>query len=164
MNSLLLCITIQDITSIINCLVVILAVLYAYRQYNITKIAKRDDTLLKSYEFLQKDDFINARGIVQKTLNTKPFATWSEQDIKSAEKVCRDYDTVFLMNSQLGYDTNTRIIAVKWNHSIIKSFTTCIPLIEKYRKERGEGFWNHFEKLYFLAKKMATDDTDDIMI
>ncbi len=155
-------ISIQDITSIVNCIVVVIAALYAYRQYKISKLIKSEETLLKTFEFIQKEEFVNARREVLKRLANKEFSNWNEKDIKYAEKVCRDYDIAYLMNDQLGYAKNCKIIAIKWNNSIIKSYLIVKPLIEKYRTERGNGFLHHFDKLYCLAKNLGTDNTDQL--
>lgn len=163
MNKFATQISIQDITSIINCIVVVIAALYAYRQYKISKLIKMEETLLKTYDFIQKEDFISARRKVLKVLSEKEFENWTKKDKKYAEKVCRDYDTAYLMNDQLGYEKNCKIIAIKWNYSIKKSYKTLHPLIQEYRDKRGNGFWNHFEKLYFLATNLDTDDTDNLI-
>ncbi len=163
MNNFLSQISIQDITSIINTIVVIIALLYAYRQYKISQKIKTDETLLKTYEFIQKEEFIAARRVVLKRLSEIEFKDWTRKDEKYAEKVCRDYDTAHLMNDQFDFKENCKIIAIKWNYSIIKSYTITQPLIEKYRNERGAGFWKNFEKLYLLAKELDTDDTDNLL-
>ena len=152
--------SIQDITSIITCITVVLSAYYAFTQYKATRLSDSENALIKTYEFLQSRDFIIARRYIFKHLANKPFENWTDEDIDNAETVCRNYDTAFLINEQQGYENNLRKISVKWNHSIINSYKICKPLILNYKSSRGGGFWNHFDKLHALAGKVKTDNTD----
>ena len=155
--------TTQDITSIINCLVVIITAIYAFVQYRATKKSNREIGLIKTFEYLQNRDFIVARRHVLRILPTKLFKDWDAEDYEYAETVCRNYDTACLMNERTGYKKNIKEIATKWHDSVKNCYKICEPLILKYRNERGEGFWNHFDKLYNEALNLETDNTDNLL-
>ena len=47
-------------------------------------------------------------------------------------------------------------IVNEWRDSIIKCWETAEPMIVKYRKVRGKDYWDDFEKLYKMARKIKT--------
>ena len=44
--------------------------------------------------------------------------------------------------------------AMEWRYSIVRSWESARPLIMKYRETRGKDYWNDFEDIYNMAKKI----------
>lgn len=141
----------QDTLSVLSFIILLLATVYAYRQYKQSKVTSRENSYLKTIELLQEEKFIEARKYVLSNLTNKAFEKWDDNDLQFAETVCRNYDFAYLMNERLNMAIVNTEIASKWNYSIKKCYLACQPLIQKYQEERDINFWNHFDKLYELA-------------
>ena len=78
------------------------------------------------------------------------FNTWTGKEKDEAEIACKSYDVVGIMvqNKMIPQ----KMVIKEWRRSIIKSYEHARPMIEDYRKDRGDDFWKNFEWLYDKAK------------
>jgi len=101
------------------------------------------------YDMLQTDDVRNARRFVFVTLANKPFDSWTEDEKRTAEKVCNSYDTVAIMvrNGMIP----VHVVADNWGDSLRRTWTILSPLVESYRVQRDSmEYWDDYE---WLAKQ-----------
>jgi len=77
---------------------------------------------------------------------------WTNEEKRAAEIVCNTYDVVGIMVANRFIPGMT--VVREWRDSIIKCWTNAKPLIDAYRKERREDYWDGFERLYELACRL----------
>lgn len=106
------------------------------------------DSLLAMIRFLQENGAREDRRILI-NLKAKPFENWSQSEIDAAERVCQAYDiTAILIRESL---LPEEPIILNWGHSILRCHNAALPMLLKYRTERGETFWDDFT---WLAAKV----------
>lgn len=104
------------------------------------------------YDMLQTDDIRNARRIVLGALAGKPLDSWTDEEKRTAEKVCSSYDTVAIMvrNGMIPVD----VVADSWGDSLRRTWRILSPLVDAYRVQRNSReYWNDYEWLAKQAEK-----------
>jgi hypothetical protein len=144
------------IATAFSALVILGTAIIAIKQLKAIKKSRQLDAFTNFIQFLQREDIREARRVLIEDLSKKkPFASWSKDDIKQAEKACHTYDAVGVMDAKWPIEKN---FVVKVNHdSITKCWEAAQPMIEEYRRKRGEDFWGNFENLYKMAKEYEKD-------
>ncbi len=94
--------------------------------------------------FLQTDEMRSARKSTF-ALEAKPYASWDSDEKSMVSKVCQGYDLVAIMvsNGMLP----ERILVENWGHSMLLTWQIAKPLAHERRTERGEDYWDDFERL-----------------
>lgn len=106
------------------------------------------ESLLAMIQFLQDTRAREDRRVLI-NLKSEPFENWSPSEIDSAERVCQAYDiTAILIREGL---LPEEPIILNWGHSIRLCLNAALPMLLKYRTERGETFWDDFS---WLAAKV----------
>jgi hypothetical protein len=105
-----------------------------------------------TFDMLQAEDVRTARGVVLSTLKDKPLKSWTEEEIREAEKVCYTYDSVAIMirNGVVP----VKAVADNWGDSLRRTWRILEPMVKSYRSERNAGeFWDDYEWLAKEAEK-----------
>ena len=132
--------------------ITITAVIVLFEIREMTK-SRKVTAFFEIYKLLQDDDIRKARGkLIELGKLKKNFSDWTDEDEKYAETASQAYDTAGIMVSY--HLINRKLIINERRDSIIKCWEAAAPMIKKYQEDRGEDFWNDFEKLYYKAKKM----------
>lgn len=133
-------------------LIILVTAIFAVIQLREIKKSRKVTTFISLSQFLQEKDTRKARGILIGA-SGKKFNDWSIEEIEAAEKVCSTYDVAGIMLSKKLIEKD---LLKEWRHSIIKSWEAAKPMIIEYRKIRGKDYWDDFENLYRMAKKIKT--------
>ena len=113
------------------------------------KNARNFTAFMSLVQLIQREDVREARGTLFKLSKEKKFEEWSENEIKEVEKACWTYDFLaMMMIANLIEKDLTDLILNLWQTQIIKTWEAAEPMIRKYQDERGENFWESFEKIY----------------
>ncbi len=142
---------ISAISTAFSALVILLTALFAVWQIIEMRNSRKFDAFINVQQILQNEDTRAARNMLLGKLAEKEFKKWTDDEIKQAEKACHTYDVVGFM-SRKKY-VSEKIVTEEWHNSIIKSWEAARPMIEEYKKKRGNDFWGNFEELYRIAKK-----------
>ena len=119
-------------------------------------VEARRATQAQAYSFvverLQDEEVRDARRIVFKKLKEKPLENWTEEERKTAEKVCHTYDAVGIM---VRHKLLPREIVIdSWGNSLLHSWDILAPLVENYRQEFDAiETWDDYQWLASEAKK-----------
>ena len=135
-------------------LVILITAIFAIFQLREVVMSRKVSAFISVCQYLQKEDARKARDILIKVLG-KDFKDWSKEEIEAAEKSCSTYDIAGIMVSKKLIEKD--LILDEWRNSIIKCWEAAKPMIIEYRKDRGEDFWDDFEKLYEMAIKIEME-------
>ncbi|MCK5261164.1 MAG: hypothetical protein KAJ44_03210 [Thermoplasmatales archaeon] len=120
--------------------------------------SRKLSSYLEIFKYLQNEDVRKARGKVieiGENKNKKSFESWTDDDIKYAEKVCHTFDLVgILENDRL---VKKGFIAKTYRRTLILCWEAVKPMIDNYRnyrKNRDPKHWDKFEMLYDKAKQL----------
>ena len=148
--------TIVGIAQIVTALVLLATFLIGFRQLRAMNKANQAQTHFKIFDILCRDEIVKARRIVMTRLfkrgEKQYLRDWTEEEKEAAETVCRTYD-------QAGLYVRLEMIPSKdfvrdWRDSITKCHEAVKPLLEVYRSDRGDDFWENFERLAEKAQKL----------
>jgi hypothetical protein len=132
--------------------VVLAAAIIAVWQLLEMRGARKLSAFTNLIQSLQREEIRKARRTLLKDLSRKKnFNSWTEDEIMKAEMVCHTYDTAGLMVSKKHIDG--KLVAVEWHNSIVRCWEAAEPMITRYKWERGDDFFRHFEKLYEMAQE-----------
>ena len=135
-------------------LIILGTAIFAVFQLREIQSSRKLSAFISVRQFLQEESKRRARKILITVLSGKDFKDWSEEEIETAEKACESYDFVGIMVSKKLIEKD--FIVTEWRDSIIKCWEAAKPMIIKYRKTRGKDYWDDFEKIYRMAKKIET--------
>jgi hypothetical protein len=129
------------------------AMMDQYHAMENANIASAYFTILKK---LQKDEVRDAREAILDAFKaakkqSKPIDFSDDQKlIKDAELVASTYDAVgrLLERNFLPYE----FVYEGAHDAIVKCWEAIHPLLEQYKKERGDDYWNGFKMLYDKTK------------
>jgi len=85
-------------------------------------------------------------------IEEKDFAKWTEDQVDDAEIACSTYDIVGILLRRKVIDH--RMVTAEWGQSIVKCWEHAEPMITRYRKGRGQDYWDDFEDLYNKARDL----------
>lgn len=98
------------------------------------------------YDMLQDESLRQDRRFVMRHLRVREFASWSDEDIQRAERVCHSYDCVGIM-CRSGF-IPPDVVADSWGDSLRTCWNVLRPLVEKYRVDRNAPeLWDDFQWL-----------------
>jgi hypothetical protein len=143
---------VEIIANIVSVLILLTTAIIAAIQINEIRRATYATAFKAIYDIIQAEDIRAARGIVQRNLKEKPLGTWTEEEIKAAEKVCHSYDSVGIMirNNMVPVE----VVADSWGDSLRKTWRILSPLVASYRVQRNSNeFWDDYEWLAKQAEK-----------
>lgn len=113
------------------------------------------ETFFRTVDRLQEENVRKARGhIFQLSIDEKkPYLDWTDQDKKTAEIACQNFDVVgmILRNGMVSQE----LILRSWHKTIKKSWLGTLPLVEDRRSKDGEKFWEDYEWLYNESLKYS---------
>jgi len=133
-------------------LIILVTAIFAVLQLWEIKRSRKVTAFVSLSQFLQEEATRKARGILIGA-SGKKFNDWSKEEIEAAEKVCSTYDVAGIMLSKKLIEKD---LLMEWRDSLIKSWEVAKPMIIEYRKTRGKDYWDDFENLYRMAKKIKT--------
>ncbi len=134
-------------------LVLLTTAVIALWQFREISKSRKVVAFIELYKFLQNEDLRSARRTLIKLYRKGiKFKDWSDDEVREAEKVCQSYDLAGIMLKYKLIDKS--VVVNERRDSIIKCWEAAKPMIELYRQERGEDFWDGFELLYREAKKI----------
>jgi len=133
-------------------LIILATSIFAVMQLREIKRSRKVTAFVSLSQFLQEEATRKARDILIKA-SGKKFNDWSKEEIEAAEKACSTYDVAGIMLSKKLIEKD---LLMEWRDSIIKSWEAAEPMVIEYRKSRGKDYWDDFEKLYRMAKKIET--------
>ena len=133
-------------------LIILATAIFAVMQLREIKRSRKVTAFVSLSQFLQEEATRKARDILIKA-SGKKFNDWSKEEIEAAEKACSTYDVAGIMLSKKLIEKD---LLMEWRDSIIKSWEAAEPMVIEYRKSRGKDYWDDFEKLYRMAKKIET--------
>jgi hypothetical protein len=142
----------STVFNLINVVILVVTAIILISQINEMRRATYASSYKAVYDMLQADDVRLARQVVFTRLQDKALDSWSEDEIKAAEKVCYTYDCVGIM-------ARNRIVPVKyvadsWGDSLRRSWGVLEPFVKSSRMQRNSGeFWNEYEWLSLEAEK-----------
>lgn len=87
------------------------------------------------HDLLQTESLRQDRRFVMTDLKNRAFATWTEEEMSRAGRVCASYDSVGVM-CRLGL-IPVDMVAEPWCDSIRTCWRIVRPLVDKYRSERS---------------------------
>jgi len=134
-------------------LIILVTAIFAVFQLREIQKSRKVTAFISVRQFLQEEGTRRARGILI-AVSGKNFKDWSKEEIEAAEKACESYNFVGVMVSKKLIEKD--FIVNKWRDSIIKCWEAAKPMIDEYRRTRGKDYWDDFEKLYEMAKKVET--------
>jgi len=132
-------------------LVILITAIFAVLQLREITKSRKVAAFMTLSQFLQQDEVRKARRTLIGILG-KEFEDWSKEEIEEAEKVCSTYDVAGIAVSKNLIEGD--LVVNEWRDSLIKCWEAASPMIMEYRKKRGKDFWDDFEKLYEMAKKI----------
>ncbi len=132
--------------------ILLITVLILSRQAGEARRAAYAQSFEVVYGLLQTQDVRAARGHVLGPLreSKKAFEDWDDFDIEKAEQVCASYDAAAIMCDHEMLPIV--VLADSWGRSYIECWETLQPLVLKYRKTRGNEYWNDFELMSSHAR------------
>lgn len=134
-------------------LATLITLIFAALQLKEISRSRKVTAFMDLYQFLQREEIRKARGVLI-GISGKNFIDWSNEEIKAAEKASHTYDVAGMMVSEKLIEED--LVVNERQDSIIKCWEAAKPMIMEYRKNRGEDFWDDFERLYEKAKKIET--------
>jgi hypothetical protein len=141
--------------AILDCAsVVILFVtaIFVWRQVREIRHATNATAFKSVYDILQADDVREARRVVLTSLADKAYESWTDQEIKLADKVGATYDSVGIMVKHGMIPVE--VVADNWGDSLRRNWRILSPLVMRYRAQRNSrDYWNEFEWLARQADK-----------
>jgi len=144
---------ITAISTAVMAIAVSVTVGFAIKQLKAIKKSRQLDAFTNFIQFLQQEDVREARRIlIEKLSKKRDFGSWSEDEIRQAEKACHTYDTTGMMDAKKFIEKD--FIAKENRNSIAQCWQAAKPMIDEYRKKRGKDFWHNFEDLYEKARKV----------
>lgn len=98
------------------------------------------------YDMLQDESLRQDRRFVMRHLRVREFASWSDEHIQRAERVCHRYDCVDIM-CRRGF-IPPDVVADSWGDSLRTCWNVLQPLVEEYRADRNAPeLWDDFQWL-----------------
>lgn len=105
------------------------------------------------HDMLQAEELRQDRRLVMTHLRNRPVASWTDDEIVRAERVCASYDSVGIMCRMRLVPVD--LVADTWCDSIRNSWNVLRPLVEKHRSDRGAPeFWSEFQRLAGRANEL----------
>lgn len=101
---------------------------------------------------LQAEDVRKARECLT-NISEMDFSKWTDDEKTKAEVACSTFDTVGILLKEKV--VKHELVTAPWRHSIIKCRKNAKPMIDSYRADRGETFWEHFDWLVGKAKETS---------
>ena len=132
-------------------LVILITAILALLQLKEASRARKVAAFTDISRFLQREEIRKARRTLFE-IPEKSFKDWTIEEIEEAEKACHPYDLAGIMVSEKLIEEN--LIVHKWRYSIIRCWEAAEPMVNAYRKDRGNDFWGDFEWLYKKAKEI----------
>ncbi len=146
------CLTRSEIIGLLSLAVLFVTAIILIWHAHEMKRATYASAFKNVYDMLQDESMREDRGVVLRELVNKEFKLWSEQEIKMAEKVCHNYDSVAIM-VQNGMIKES-VVADSWGDSLRRCWKILAPLVVSYRLDRNsEEFWDDFQWLARKAEK-----------
>ncbi|MGD0405576.1 MAG: hypothetical protein ABSB10_02860 [Candidatus Bathyarchaeia archaeon] len=140
---------VSSISTALSAPFVVISVLLVFYQLREMKKTNQVGAFSFIVNLLQDEKARKARGALMK-ISEKDFSKWTSDEVKNAEIACSRYDTVGIMLKQAGIDFG--MVTDQWRDSIMKSWENAKPMLDSYRKSRGNDFWDEFDLLYKKAK------------
>jgi hypothetical protein len=141
---------ITAISPLLETIIILITAIFVLFQLKEMKRATIAQAFFVIVSYLQTPECREARKVLIK-LNEKDFTKWTDEQIKNAGIACSTYDGVGILIRKKVIDH--RMVTVEYRNSIICCWEHARPMIESYREERGNDFWDDFEWLYENAKK-----------
>ncbi len=124
--------------------------------------AQKWESFFHLHEYLSQEQFADARKLVRTELYRKEYALWTEEDKKSANRVCASYDQAGIMLGAglLNKKTKKEFLKSSWGQSIIDQYNVLLPFLEDQQTptKTGLDFFKHFVWLYEETKRMRGED------
>lgn len=143
---------ISAVSSAVTAAITLLTALIVIRQVSEMKRTTHVTAFKTVYAMLQTDDCRADRGFVMSELASRPFAEWTLDERKRAERVCQNYDCVGIMCRHEFIPVE--VVADSWGDSLRRTWKILSPLVSHYRVERNsKEFWDDFEWLASQAEQ-----------
>ena len=149
------------VSTAFTALVILITAILAILQLRENSRSRKVTAFISLYQFLQQEEIRKARGILI-GISRGNFKDWSKEDIEASEKACHTYDVAGIMVSKKLIEED--LVVNEWRDSIIKCWEAAKPMILEYRKERGEDFWDDFERIYEKANKIETVESRNYFV
>jgi len=142
---------ISTMSSSFMVLVVSIAAIVSVLQFIKLSKSSTATAYVSIFQFLQREHIREARHILITELEKKNFKHWFKEEKEKAAPACASYDVVGAMvRKRL---INKFFVVDKWRNSIIRCWEVAEPMVKEYRRDRGDDFWDDFERIYKMAKK-----------
>lgn len=134
------------IATAISTLVITVALVLAYLEIREIRKATYATAYKAAFDILQAEEIRSARRFVFRELKDKDLKEWTEDDTRTAEKVCYTYDGIGQMVRHGFLPKNS--IVDSWGVSLRRSWDIVKPLVFSLRKEfNAPEVWDDFEWL-----------------
>lgn len=146
---------VSAISTAIMAVVISISVYYVKLQLDLMKKTAKHENTVELIKFLQREETRKARGILIRLPVTafaryEQYEQWTTEEIEAAEITCATYDVAGIMLSQELVDED---LLKRWHDSIVKCWNAAQPMIEAYRKERGDDYYKGFKDLFEFATR-----------
>lgn len=141
---------VSAISSIFTMMIIAITAVFAANQLREMRRSGQVSAFIGLYQLLQDEDTRQSRKkLFEANEKNIDLDEWSADERKAAEKVCSTYDVAGIMVEKGIIDKE---FILEWHYSIVRSWESAWPIIEKYRSKRGNDYWKNFEKLYKMSK------------
>ena len=148
---------VANIATSVTSVTLVLAIVQLIREARV----QHTQSFIYLHSYLAQQEFSLARKHVRTELLTKPYETWSADDLCAANTVCASYDQMGILITLGVLDRRTRrgVLASSWGKSILDQYEVLEPFLSSLQTphQTGREFFRHFGELVEEARRLQPE-------